>query len=161
MIDGSVIRAHQHSSGSGKTHAMEALGRSRGGFSTKIHAKTDSFGLPLAIEISGGQESEIQFAERLIGEESCDYLLADKGYDSEKFRNALTERNIEPVIPSKINRLKPFHHDAHIYKERNFVERFFNKIKQFRRVATRYDKTAVMFKGTLVLVGIILWLKQL
>lgn len=159
MIDGSVVRAHQHSSGSGQEKDAEAIGRSRGGYSTKIHVKVDAFGRPLCFELSGGQAHEMKFAEKLLGDEPCDFLLADKGYDSNDFRKKLNEQGICPVIPGKRNRILTIDYDKYIYKERNIVERFFCRIKQFRRIATRYDKTRMMFMGALLIVGIIIWLK--
>lgn len=137
----------------------QALGRSKGGFSSKIHAKVDSFGLPLGFILTPGQDSEIKTAKELLGNDLSEYLLADKAYDSNEFRKELKNRGTTAVIPSRKNCIIPIEHDIHICKERNYVERFFNRIKSFRRIATRYDKTAVMFLGALTLVSIILWLK--
>jgi transposase len=159
MIDGSVIRAHQHAAGARGGQDAQALGRSAGGFSSKIHAKVDSFGLPLGFILTPGQKQEIKTATNLLGEETSEYLLADKAYDSNAFREELKNRGTVAVIPGKKNRREPIEHDAHIYKERNHVERFFNRIKGFRRIATRYDKTAVMFLGALTVISILLWLK--
>ncbi len=159
MMDGSVIRAHQHAAGAQGGQEQQALGRSKGGFSSKIHAKVDSFGLPLGFILTPGQENQIKTARELLGDELSEYLLADKAYDSNELREELKNRGTIAVIPSKKNRIIPIKHDIHIYKERNYIERFFNRIKSFRRIATRYDKTAVMFLGSLTLVSIILWLK--
>jgi transposase len=95
----------------------------------------------------------------LIEKGDSEYLIADRGYDCDAFRKLLRSRNIEPVIPGKKNRLKQIEYDKHIYKERNSVERFFNRIKNFRRIATRYDKTATMFLGSLIFASILIWLK--
>lgn len=160
MMDGSIVRAHQHAAGAIGGQEYQALGRCRGGFSSKIHAKVDSFGLPLGFMLTGGQEHEIKTAKDLLSNDTtCEYLLADRAYDSNEFRDELKSRGVEAVIPSKKNRIQFIEHDAHIYKERNHVERFFNRIKGFRRIATRYDKTAVMFLGALTVVSIFLWLK--
>jgi len=159
MIDATIIRAHQHAAGARGGQEQQALGKSCGGFSSKIHAKVDSFGMPLNFILTAGQEHEINSAESLLGDELSDYLLADRGYDSDIFRAILQLRGTEPVIPGKRNRLIQIEYDAHIYKERNFVERFFNRIKNFRRIATRYDKTTIMFMGSLILAGILMWLK--
>lgn len=158
MIDATVIRAHQHAAGSTKGQETQALGRSVAGFSTKVHAKVDSHGYPLDFKLTGGEVHEMMIAKDLISFE-CDYLLADRGYDSDEFRLFLLEGGITPVIPGKCNRKKAVEYDSFIYKERNQVERFFNKIKHYRRIACRYDKSSLMFKGSLILVGIILWLK--
>ena len=145
MMDGSIVRAHQHEAGAQGDQDYQALGRCRGGFSSKIHAKVDSFGLPLAFLITGGQEHELKSAKDLLDKDTSEYLLADRAYDSNDFRDELSKRGTRAVIPSKKNRIHFIEHDAHIYKERNHIERFFNRIKGFRRIATRYDKTAVMF----------------
>jgi transposase len=134
------------------------LGRSKGGFTSKIHAKVDAFGLPLEYRITGGERNDITQAQSLLGAGNCDWMIADRGYDCDAFRKTLKECGIEPVIPGRKNRKTPITYDEHIYKERNVVERFFNRIKGFRRVATRYDKTAKMFLGSLYVVGIFLWL---
>lgn len=159
MIDGSNIRAHQHAAGAIGGQEQQALGRSRGGFGTKIHAKVDSFGMPLRIRLTGGEKHESQQAIQLYASDHCEYLLADKAYDDGTFREFLNDRGTVAVIPSKKNRLEKIPHDKHIYKERNFVERFFNRVKQFRRVATRYDKLAITFMGAISIASILIWLK--
>ena len=115
---------------------------------------TDALGLPLSLLLSGGQESEITYAERLISKYHSQYLLADRGYDSDAFRAILKKKNVIPVIPGRKNRLRSIDYDKHIYKERNIIERCFGRLKEFRRVATRYDKTAVMLHGTLLVATI-------
>ena len=159
MIDGTIVRAHQHAAGAVGGQCKEALGRSRGGFSTKIHTKVDALGLPLKFILTAGQDSEINSATSLLAGEHCDYLLADRAYDCNRFRSELTSQCITPVIPGKRNRIQKIEYDIHIYKERNVIERFFNKLKNYRRIATRYDKTAVMYLGALTVASILLWLK--
>lgn len=85
-------------------------------------------------------------------------MLADKGYDGDDVRSALLMRNILPVIPPKANRREPISCDFKAYKDRNRIERMFNRLKQFRRIATRYDKTALSFIGFLCLAAAKLWL---
>ena len=152
------MKAHQHAAGARGGQDKQALGRCMGGFSSKIHVKVDAFGLPLEYRITGGERQELTQAKFLIGDDHCEWMIADRGYDSDAFREALKERGIEPVIPGKKNRKKEVIIDGHIYKERNCIERFFNKIKGFRRIATRYDKTEAMYLGGLILIGIVLWL---
>jgi len=139
--------------------ALEAIGRSVGGLSTKIHAKVDSLGQLVSILLTPGQVHESQVAHEVFAGEHCEFFLADKAYDIDHFRETLAEIGIQAVIPSKKNRLKPTVHDCHIYKERNIVERFFQKIKRFRRIATRYDKTARMYLTGVMFVSILLALK--
>lgn len=159
MIDGTVVRAHRHAAGALGGQDKQGLGRSCGGFSSKIHAKVDAFGMPLRIIVTAGQAADIKHAEALIGEDICEDLLADRGYDSDAFRDALMGKGIRPVIPGKKNRLEPIEYDRHTYKERNGIERFFGRLKEYRRIATRYDKTTVMFKAGIVIACIFMWLK--
>lgn len=115
--------------------------------------------MPINFALSAGACHDSRFSEVLWNKEDCDFMIADRGYDNDDFRAKLIERHIVPVIPGKKNRLVPVEYDKYIYKERNFIERFFNRIKHFRRIATRYDKTSIMFMAGLIIVGIVLWLK--
>ncbi len=156
-MDSTIVRAHQHAACARAAQTTEGFGRSRGGWTTKVHAKVDALGLPMDFIITPGQAADITQAEALIGQSKM--LIADKGYDSGAFRQNLLRHGITPVIPPRSNRKNPSDYDKHIYKERNLIERCFNKLKNFRRIATRYDKTAIMFKTTLVLAAIILWIR--
>ena len=138
---------------------LEAIGRSVGGLSTKIHAKVDAFGQLVNILLTPGQVHESQVAHAILAEETCESLLADKAYDIDSFRETLEQKGIKAVIPSKKNRLHSTTHDPYIYNERNIVERFFQKIKRFRRIATRYDKTARMYLTGVMFVSILFALK--
>ena len=159
----SIIKVQQDAMRSCYDKAAEAIGSSVGGLSTKIHAKVDSFGQLVNILITPGQVHESQVAHDVWANEHCNFFLADKGYDIDSFRQTLTENGIKVVIPSKKNRLNPTAHDRHIYKERNIVERFFQKIKRFskrfRRISTIYDKTARMYLTGVMFVSILLALK--
>ena len=137
----------------------EAIGRSRGGPSTKINAVVDALGNPLRFILTPGQVHDSTQAEALI--EGFDFykLLADKGYDSDRFRAVIALAVAEAVIPSKANRNPQIPHDKHTYKERNLVERFFCWIKKFRRIATRYEKTVASFAGMLHLAAAMAWLR--
>lgn len=115
--------------------------------------------MPLSFVVTAGQRQEGPLAETLINKEISDYLIADRGYENDSFRQKLREQNIIPVIPGKKNRVVPVEYDTYIYKKRHFIERFFNRLKQFRRIATRYEKTVLMFLGALTLVRILIWLK--
>lgn len=159
MLDGSIIKVHQDAMRSPLDKAGEAIGSSVGGLSTKIHAKVDAFGQLMKLKMTPGQCHESQTAHEMYGDEVCDYFLADKAYDIDAFREQLERNGTEAVIPSKCNRKEPIPHDEHIYKERNIVERFFQKIKRYRRIATRYDKTARMFGTWVSLASILLAIK--
>jgi len=159
MIDSTIIRAHRHAAGARGGQENEGLGRGCGGFSSKIHARVDALGMPLAFIITGGEQHDVVQAGNLVEPHSCAYLLADRGYDSDAFRQNLIAKNAIPVIPGRKNRLHSIEYDRHIYKERNAVERFFGRLKEFRRIATRYDKTALMFRGALLFAAIFIWCK--
>ncbi len=137
----------------------EAIGRSRGGPSTKINAVVDALGNPLRFILTPGQVHDSKQSEALIAGFDFDKLLADKGYDSDRFRAIIGSAGAEAVMPSIGSRSQPIPYDKHTYKERNLVERFFCWIKQFRRIATRYEKTASSFSGMLHLAAAMVWLK--
>ena len=137
----------------------QGLGRSRGGLTTKIHAATDALGLPVRLIGTPGQRNDIALAADLVERIDADALLADKGYDANHLIEKMEEQKTEVVIPPRRGRKVQRAYDATLYKERNRVERFFNKLKQFRRVATRYDKLLKNFMGFVKLAAIAIWIK--
>ena len=125
--------------------ADQDLGRSRGGFGTKIHAAVSGLGLPARLTLSPGQEADISHADALLDGLTPAVVIADKGYDKQALVEAIEGRGGEAVIPTQKNRTVQRAIDADRYKDRNLVERFWAKVKQYRRVATRYEKTARNF----------------
>jgi len=125
---------------------------------TKIHALVDALGNPVAFSLTPGQASDLSQAEPLLEDFTPEAFLADKAYDADRLILALETRGIKPVIPPKANRLVQRHCDFALYRERNLVERFFNTIKHFRAVATRYDKLARNFLSAVHLVGMLILL---
>ena len=119
----------------------------------------DALGNPLALSLTGGQVHDITQADALLALVEPEAMLADKGYDADHFIESLTARAIEVVIPPKSNRKIKRDCDFALYCERNIVERFFNIIKHFRAIATRYEKTAQNFLAGLHLVCALAWLK--
>jgi transposase len=119
----------------------------------------DALGNPLALSLTGGQVHDITQAGALLALVEPQALLADKGYDADHFVESLTARAIAVVIPPKSNRKIKRDCDFALYCERNLVERFFNTIKHFRAIATRYEKTAQNFLAGLHLVCALAWLK--
>lgn len=112
--------------------------------------------------LSAGQQHESRFTQELLQgfEGQIDYVIADKAYDSDAFRESLElDLDAEAVIPPNRSRIDPPEYDEHLYKERNLVERFFNRIKHYRRVATRYEKTARNFLAFVQFAAIIDWLR--
>ena len=126
--------------------------------STKIHAVVDALGNPLRFILTPGQVSDITQAEELIAGLPADHVLADKGYDSKALRESIVNPDAVPVIPPrKTSPQVPC--DFFLYCERNLVERFFLKIKHFRRIATRYDQTPRAFLSILCLISAFIWTK--
>src|SRR5918997_212212 len=142
-----------------KRNSNEAIDRSRGGLTTKIHAIVDALGNPLAVSLTGGDVHDVTQAQVFTPEIEPAPLLADKGYDSDGFIGHLEVRRIKPVIPPRANRKTPRECDFALYRERNLVERFFSNIKHFRAIATRYEKTARNFLAGVHLVCALAWLK--
>ena len=127
--------------------------------STKIHAATEALGLPIRLIGTPGQRNDIALAHDLVEGIKADAMLADKGYDADHLIERIAQTAIGVVIPPKRNRKVQRAYDAELYKERNRIERFFSKLKQFRRVATRYDKLLTNFMGFVKLAAIAIWLK--
>lgn len=111
--------------------------------------------------LTGGQISDSKVAVELLSDLDItgSNILGDKAYGTRKIRNHITKQNAQYTIPPKVNCLEPWFYDFHIYKERHLIECFFNKIKAFRRVATRYDKLATSFLAFIYLASISLLLK--
>lgn len=135
------------------------MGRSRGGFSTKIHIAVDALGNPVKFILTGGQEADVTQAEPLINAHEAEAYILDKAYDSDAVVEAARRQGGEAVIPSKKNRRVPRAYDRHLYKERRKVEWFINLLKQYRRVATRYEKTARNFLGFVHMASMLILLR--
>lgn len=137
----------------------QALGRSRGGFSTKIHIAVDALGNPLRFILTAGQCHDSPQAEALIKGYAAQALIADKGYDSKDLIEAVTALEIQAVIPPRSNRREQRDYDKHLYKERHLVECFINKIKHYRRVFSRFEKLSKNYLGFLSFVSALVWLR--
>jgi transposase len=148
----------------------EALGRSKGGFSTKIHLRCDGNGLPITFLLTVGERHEAVVFEQLMSQGAVKRasvgrprlrpkrLVGDKGYSSTNIRRHLQRRGIRLTIPRRSNERRRGQFDKSIYRQRNRVERCFNRLKQFRRIATRYEKKADNYLAMLTLASIIMWL---
>ncbi|MET9425747.1 IS5 family transposase [Streptomyces sp. NPDC006540] len=191
QIDSTIVRAHQHSAATGRKGGStgdepddHALGRSRGGLTTKIHLACDGRGRPLAILLTPGQRHDGICARPLLersrvprtglGRPRCrpDHVIADKAYSSRGFRAYLRKRGIGHTIPEKDDQKhhrrnrgrrggRPTGFDREIYRRRNTVERCFNQIKGFRGIATRYEKTATSYEAAVTLASILLWARSI
>ena len=159
FVDGSIVKAHQHSSG-GSDPQNQAIGKSKGGNTTKIHMCTDAFGLPIDFELTGGEVHDVKVAPEFIDRlPTGGYVIADKGYDSEELRQRIIEKESIPVIPRKSNStIGNNDMDWCLYKYRHLVENLFARLKHFRAIATRYDKLKRNYEGMLALACSFLWL---
>jgi transposase len=137
----------------------QALSRFVGGFRTKIHILVDALGNPVEFVLTGGQEADVTQAEPLKLGHQADAVIADKACDSDAVVEAAKRQGAEAVIPSKKNRKVPRDDDKHLYKERKKVEWFINLLKQYRWVATRYEKTARNFLGFVHVASIMILLR--
>jgi transposase len=135
------------------------MGRSRGGLTTKIHTLTDAQGRPLRFILTEGQAHDSTTAAELLANRATTGVLADKAYDNNALRQLIGELGAQAVIPSKSNRKVQIPHDAIAYKLRNRIERFFNKLKHFRHIATRYDRRAIHFLAALHLASAMIWMR--
>ena len=138
--------------------AQQALGRSRAGFSSKIHIVADARGHPLRFSLTGAERHDVTQAEPLLAPLQFDYAIADRAYDSAPLLALIAAKEAAAVIPPRRNRKVQRHYDKQLYKERNLIERLINKIKQFRRIFTRYDKLAQRYTAFLHLAATIIWL---
>ena len=136
------------------------MGRSRGGLTTKVHALTDARGLPIKLVLTPGQAHDANGAGMLLTDlaPGC-IVLGDKAYDANWIREQIEAQGAAPNIPDKSNRKIRHCFSKTLYKERNQVERFFNRIKHFRRVATRYEKHAANYLAMVKLAAIRIWLR--
>lgn len=137
------------------------MGRSRGGLTTKIHALVDAAGRPIRLKLTAGQAPDGRSAaDMLDGVGAGQMLLADRAYDSDALHALMAERGAVANIRLMPGRKRPPPFDRSAYCKRNLVERFFNKLKQFRAVATRYDKHDANFLASVQLAAIRIWLRS-
>jgi transposase len=136
------------------------MGRSRGGLTTKIHALVDACGLPIALKLTEGQAHDGKSAEDMLGAlpRKC-VLLADRGYDSDALRTMIADQGATANIRPLDHRIDPPTFSPRLYKRRNLVERFFNKIKHYRAIATRFDKHDDNFLASVKLAAIRIWMR--
>ena len=159
FIDGTIVEAHQHSAGARKGYES-AIGKSVAGNTTKVHMAVDAFGLPIHFEITGGEAHDCKMAPQLVAElKVVEFIIGDKGYDSEALRVQITEQGAVPIIPRKVNS-KIGNHDVDwcLYKYRHLVENVFARLKHFRFIATRYEKLKRNYESMVSLGCMIMWL---
>ncbi|CAN7311792.1 IS5 family transposase [Phenylobacterium sp. LjRoot225] len=160
IVDSTIVRAHQHAAGAKKGGPEDqAIGRSRGGLSTKIHMAVRGLGCPVRFTLTAGQRGDAPQAGPLIEGLPAQAVMADTAYDSDRLRQAIAEKGAVAVIPNNPSRSRKHPLDKHLYAQRHLVECCFSRLKQFRRVATRFEKTARNYLAIVTLAAIVLWLR--
>ncbi|MFC3314883.1 IS5 family transposase [Falsigemmobacter intermedius] len=158
MIDATYLKAHRTASSlrPQKGGRERLIGRTKGGLNTKLHALTDRDGRPLRFFLSAGQVSDYTGAAAMLSSfPEAEFLLADRGYDADWFRHALENKGITPCIPGRKSREKPVKYD----RRRSRIEMMFGRLKDWRRVATRYDRCPKVFLNAIILAATVLfWL---
>jgi len=159
-IDSTYVKAQRAAFGAKRGRSAEAIGRSRGGWTTKVHALTDVVGRPYALMLTAGNVSDVKAAPALLERAGrMRYLLADKGYNADRLRRSIRDVGALPVIPGRRNRKHTICYDKQRYRTRHLIENAFCRLKDFRRVATRYDKLAANFlSGVALATAVAFWL---
>ncbi|WP_376780423.1 IS5 family transposase [Paracoccus jeotgali] len=160
MIDSTHLKAHRTAASLSKGGLARAIGRTRGGLNSKLHMVCDGLGRPLTFFLSPGQMSDAKGALALLSDlPSAKVLLADKGYDADWFREALADRGIAACIPARRGRKNPARHDRTLYRQRHRIENLFARLKDWRRIATRYDRCGELFLSAICIAAIVMfWL---
>jgi len=162
MIDATYLKAHRTASSLRlkKGDPGRLIGRTKGGMNTKLHAITDQNGRPLSFFMTAGQISDYTGAAALLDSlPAAQWMLVDRGYDADWFRDALEEKGIKPCIPGRKSGGKPVKYDKRKYKRRNRIEMMFGRLKDWRRIATRYDRCPNVFFSAICLVATVMfWL---
>ena len=153
-----------------KADHRQALGRSRGGFSTKLHIRCDGRGRPMVFVLTGGERHDGTAVDDLLAggcvkrsgpgrpRHRPEAVVGDRGYSSHAIRRSLRRRGIRPIIPQKRNERPAYLMDWSRYRERNRIERLVNRLKQYRRIATRYVKTAASYAAFVTIAALRMWL---
>ncbi|HBQ32350.1 IS5 family transposase [Brucella anthropi] len=161
MIDATHLKAHRTAASLLKKGMFpRRIGRTKGGLNSKLHTVCDGEGRPIIMLLSEGQMSDHKGARLVLNVlPTAKTLIADRGYDSKSFREALQAKGIEPCIPSSRSRKVPYSYDKVLYKKRHKVENLFAKLKDWRRIATRYDRCAhTFFSAICIAAAVIFWL---
>src|ERR1700742_3535902 len=137
----------------------QAIGRSRGGLSTKIHMAVRGLGCPVRFTLTAGQKGDAPQAAALLASLPAEVVMADTAYDADHFRKTIAAKGALAVIPNNPSRALKYPLDKHLYAQRHLVECCFSKPKQFRRAATRSEKTARNYRAIITLEAIVLWLR--
>jgi len=159
IVNSTIVRAHQHAAGAKRGSEDQALGRSRGGLSTKIRMAVRGLGCPVRFTLTAGQKGDAPQAAALIEVSPGEVIMGDTARDADHLRQAIAAKGALAVIPNNPSRALKYPLDKHLYAQRHPVECCFSKLKLFRRVAPRFAKTARNYRAVVPLAAIILWLR--
>jgi transposase len=157
-VDATFVKVHQHGANPVGGQQAHAIGRTKGGLNTKLHAVVDGAGRVVTFVLTPGQVSELKVAPDLLAGLCDAIVIADKAYDSDKLHELLSQQYCDLCVPPKSNRRHPLPFNRQWYRKRHRVENFFARAKHWRRFATRYDKTLACFLATASLVAVLDWL---
>jgi transposase len=158
LLDASHIKVHQDASNPAGGQSTQALGRTKGGLNTKLTAWVDTRGRAVLVSVAAGQRADVQVAQAAWPKLKHVITVADKGYDSDDFRQQLRRRGSRVCIPPRANRRTPASWHRGHYRKRHEVENFFQRIKRHRRIGTRYEKCDLYFLSFVQLAAILDWL---
>jgi transposase len=159
FLDATHIKVHQDASNPAGGQQNQAIGRTKGGLNCKVTALVDSRGMVLQLTLAPGQMADVKAANEVVLP-SESHLVADKGYDSDEFRNQIRQNGSSPCIPARSNRKNPQPHHRGYYRKRHQVENFFQRAKRFRRIGTRYEKLDETFLAFLQLAAVLDWVRN-
>jgi transposase len=159
-IDGTFIKVHQHGANPCGGQAAHAIGRTKGGLNSKLHAVVDGAGRLIAFILTAGQVNELKMAPELLQHLRGVIIIGDKAYDSDRLYELLRKQGCRVCIPTKSNRRRQLPFNRQWYRKRHRVENFFARAKHYRRFATRFDKSILSFFATVTLTSIIDWLRH-
>ena len=159
LLDSTHIKVHQDGANPAGGQQNQAIGRTKGGLNSKVTALVDGLGRVLQLGLCPGNAADLNAAKEIVFPSGV-YIIADKGYDSDPFKAEIRRQGSEPCIPSRRNRKRPAAYSKHRYATRYRVENFFQRIKRFRRIATRYEKLDQTFLCMLTIAAVIDWLKN-
>ena len=160
MIDATHIKVHRDGANPAGGQHTQAMGRTKGGLNTKLHALTDGCAQPQSLILTAGPQADVSHAPSLLEHATGVHALMGRAYDSDELRELIASKGMKACIPPRKNRRAPAAYDVELYKQRHQVENFFEKLKRCRRVATRYDKTAGSFMAFILIACCVLNLRK-
>lgn len=157
-IDATYVRVHAHGTRARGGYHAQAVGRSRGGLTSKVHLLTDALGYPVRFVVTGGERNDVTQAPALLPPCRGAHVLCDRGYDADWWRERLLAAGHQPVVPGRRHRLVQPVYDEFVYRSRHLIENAFARLKSNRRIATRYEQTTASFAAFVSLACVFLWL---